>query len=412
MAFKRQYPPLIQFLVSHLHDLTMIAIGKSSCTSPDVVCAAFYCLTNAAPMFTNPLPTNRRFLQDLFSALPDPSSATDYNILSFCRIFDFIVQASNGFVFLNIPDRSTLFGRLIALLDRGPVFGLLSNLTTGIAPPVMAFLESVRATTALMGALSGDFFLDGGILSLLVNLVTTNLPSELLLKPLADQSTLERLSNLLMTSSDQAIAAHAATLLRAMSELDLQCCRAANRWLSDRLPSFCEFVSTGAVYTRSRSTIVSLIIRLVKAMMATPECVLAMTERLFSAVFVSWGHTVLHQDFLALVTAVGLTGDLVARCRMGERVAEALQRYHTDTAVYWGCLWTLVRMVRKAQITVDAWADGVDARIAVADGIIAAQYGGSIKDAKTGNAGQSDSDGEYSYEEEEEYDGYEEEYSD
>jgi hypothetical protein len=89
----------------------MIAIGKSSCTSRDIVAAAFYCLTNTAPMFTNPLTTNRRFLQDLLSALPGTSPATDYNILSFCRIFDFIVQTSTGFVFLNITDRATLFGR-------------------------------------------------------------------------------------------------------------------------------------------------------------------------------------------------------------------------------------------------------------------------------------------------------------
>jgi hypothetical protein len=42
---------------------------------------------------------------------------------------------------------------------------------------------------------------------------------------------------------------------------------------------------------------------------------------------------------------------------MGQRVSEAVRRYHTDTAVSWTCLWILVRMVRKAQINVDAWAD-------------------------------------------------------
>jgi hypothetical protein len=61
-AFRHQYPPLIQFLGSHLHDLTMIAIGKSSCTSRDIVAAAFYCLMKTAPIFTNPLTRNRRFL--------------------------------------------------------------------------------------------------------------------------------------------------------------------------------------------------------------------------------------------------------------------------------------------------------------------------------------------------------------
>jgi hypothetical protein len=98
----------------------MIAIGKNSCTSRNIVAVAFYCLTNTAAMFTNALTTNRRFLQDLLSALPGTSPATDYNILSFCRIFDFIVQTSTGFVFLNITDRATLFGRLAALLERGP----------------------------------------------------------------------------------------------------------------------------------------------------------------------------------------------------------------------------------------------------------------------------------------------------
>jgi hypothetical protein len=102
MVFRRQYPPLIQFLGSPLHDLTMIAIGKSSCTSRDIMAAAFYCLTNIAPAFTNPLTTNRNFLQDLLSALPGTSPATDYNILSFHRIFDLIIQTSTGFVFLNI----------------------------------------------------------------------------------------------------------------------------------------------------------------------------------------------------------------------------------------------------------------------------------------------------------------------
>jgi hypothetical protein len=154
MAFRRQYPLLIEFLGSHLHDLTMIAIGKNSCKSRDIVTAVFYCLTNTAPMFTNPLTTNRRFVHDPLSALPGTSPARDYNILSFCRIFDFIVQTSTGFVFLNTTDRATLFSRLVALLERGPVFELLSRLTTGVAPPVMAFLESARATTVLMGRCS------------------------------------------------------------------------------------------------------------------------------------------------------------------------------------------------------------------------------------------------------------------
>jgi hypothetical protein len=63
-----------------------------------------------------------------------------------------------------------------------------------------------------------------------------------------------------------------------------------------------------------------------------------MTERLFAAVFVCSGHTALHLDFLALVAAVWITNDLVARCRMDQRVWEAARRYHTDTTVYWICL--------------------------------------------------------------------------
>jgi type III secretory pathway component EscS len=64
---------------------------------------------------------------------------------------------------------------------------------------------------------------------------------------------------------------------------------------------------------RARSTVVGIIIRLLKAVTTAPECVLAMAKRLFSAVFVYSGHTVLHLDFLALA-AVGITSDLVARC--------------------------------------------------------------------------------------------------
>jgi hypothetical protein len=120
------------------------------------------------------------------SALLGTSPATDYNVLSSCQIFDFIIQTSTEFVFLNIIDRATLFGRLVPLLERGPVFELLLRLTTRVAPPVMAFLESARATTVLIGALSGDAFLDDGVLSLVVNLVTMNLPSDVLLAPLAD----------------------------------------------------------------------------------------------------------------------------------------------------------------------------------------------------------------------------------
>jgi hypothetical protein len=154
---------------------------------------------------------------------------------------------------------------------------------------------------------------------------------------------------LLTTSTDQAIAAHAAVLPRAIGELDLRRCRAAGRWPADKLPSFCEFVSAGSVYTRSRSTVVGIIIRLLKAVTTASECVLAMTERLFAAVFVYSGHTTLHLDFHALVAAVGITSDLVTRCRMGQRVSEAVRRYHTDTIVYWTCLWTLVQMVLKVQ---------------------------------------------------------------
>jgi hypothetical protein len=46
--------------------------------------------------------------------------------------------------------------------------------------------------------------------------VTTNLLSDVLLAPLADQATLEHLFDLLTTSPDQAIAAHAAALLRVI----------------------------------------------------------------------------------------------------------------------------------------------------------------------------------------------------
>jgi hypothetical protein len=397
IAFKRQFSRLIGFLNSNLRELTRIAIGRASTTSREVVAAAFYCLTNLAPLFSNPLATNRIFLADLFTALPDTEPASEYNLLAFSRIFHFIVQLSNGFVFLNIPDKAQFINHLIALLDHSSIFELISNLTTNISQPVMTFLESVSASTVFMNSLSDDILLNSRILQLLSYLFTTNLPSETLLKPLAEENMLERLFGFVLGSPVDAISALSAQLLSAICDLDFNCSRSAARWLVQRVPSFCDYVVRSRLYTPSTSCCVRLMLRLFRDMgKRIPECVLNMAKFMFDSLFVHSGHTFLQHDFLAVVAAVGINRELVGRCGMAHRIANAFRQYHKTGATYWACLHSLTRSILRAKCVVDGsdgWKTYIHGEYLKMERLMTADYGGKTAEE------EGTSSYEYEYEE-------------
>jgi hypothetical protein len=291
---------------------------------------------------------------------------------------------------------------LIALLDHSSIFELISNLTTNISQPVMTFLESVGASTVFMNALSDDVLLNMRILKLLFFLLTTNLPSETLLKPLAEQRTLQRLAGFVLGAPADTISALSAQLLSAICDLDFDCSRSATRWLVEQVPSFCDFVVRSQLYRPSTSCCVRLVLRHRKDMgKRVPECVFNMAKFLFDSLFVHPGHTILQQDFLALVAALGITRELVGRCGMAQRIPEAFGQYRQTVATYWACLHSLARSIIRAKCVVDGcqgWKTYIHGEYTKMERLMTDDYGG-----KTAEDDESSS---YEYEYEESSDSY------
>jgi hypothetical protein len=409
MAFKRQHPALMANLKSNVIELAQIALGVSPVTSSSVISTAFYCLTNTAPVFTSQLPSNRQFLQTLFSQLTQP---TEYGLLAFARIFQFTVEQSNGFVFVNITDRPDLLARLIQLLTYNSIFELMTSLTSGIPRPVMHFLENGRLTTLLLNALADDIIVNCRILQLMSFLFTKNLPSQPLMRVLAEDDNLNKLFNFAINSKNDQFSALSSKVLLNISDIDFDFSPVILKFLRDRMIPLCNFAFQSQQYTAAASGAVRLVIRLMKDFRGEiSESAVKLATFLFDLIFLFPGNTVLHQDCLLLFASLHCKSEVVRRARMTERIPAAFMKYHETIAVYWACLHTMARLILETKVSfdeTDAWKTYIVNHFQRMETIMRTEYGGAL--GQSSDSSEMSTEYEYDdYEEDDEYDDYDDE---
>jgi hypothetical protein len=408
-AFKGQYSPLVSLFTTEVVPLARIALGLSPDSPPAAIASAFYCLTNFVPIFSNQLGTNRQFVTVLLSVFQLPGSISDYNLLAFSRIFQFLVQASQGFVFMSIPDKVGLMTNLIKYLGNLPVFELITELTSKNSQPVRQFLEAVDISNRLLQSLSDDELSNCQLLKLLTSLVSSTLLSEILVRPLLDLDHIGKLFDYALNSKDNILSAQASRLLIDICIRDLSgklkgSQTSVVQFLVGKIPQMCERILIGK-YTQSNSQLLALVVRLCELTLdaGIPTCVRGLVKSMFNLMFVNIGHTILHNDFIALIKFVGLTAELIEECGFTERIPAAFGDWKENLAVYWGTLWVLAKLIKGSQVPMPKtgpWKDFVGGFYLEIEGVLKGEYGGPLPPGTEAEVESSDSDEyEYQYEE-------------
>jgi hypothetical protein len=143
-------------------------------------------LTNFVPVFSNRLATDLSFIEELLSIFATADPISEYGLLAFSSIFQFVVQSSNGFVFVRITDKLSLMTHLLHHIDANPIFELLIALTTKVLAPTTQFLEAVDSSAFLLRSFTDDDDRNARLLELVNGLIHTSVPSDGIFLPVLD----------------------------------------------------------------------------------------------------------------------------------------------------------------------------------------------------------------------------------
>lgn len=412
-AFKRQYGALISYLTANLLSLTKIALGISDAESQEVVANALFCLTNPAPVFSSQLSTNRKFVAELNTFITTTEEPTSYNLIAFTRIMEFLVLNSNGFVFVNFPDKVLLMKRFIKFINNSAMFGFLTDIFSNASHQVVQFLESVDATKLLFEELGGAD--DHKILTLIGHILESRCNSTILFSPILSRETVDRMEKFIESGVEAILAAD--ILFRIVKFNPDYTMEDEHSEILDyirgKVDTICALIMKDESYTRAKNHLMMVIVHCFMDSQATvPDSIIGLAKFTFDLVFKHETSTILHNDFLALFQTMWQKLDLLNACGIMERVPDAFRtREENTTAGYWGLLYTLAELVHnKSSIeTTEKWNQFIEEVWTPMDTLIHSSYGGTI--AKNEQAvievfdASSDSDYEEEYVSE-----YEEEY--
>ena len=407
VAFMTEHGKLVDFLKANLSDLTLTALGATDCESREIVSTAYYCLTTQTPRFTSFLTTDRSYVAGLVDFLSRTETPTKYNLIAISGLLRSIVDKSNGFVFINVPDKPKLFQDLLRHISEPSVLNCIVEIAENKGQPVIQFFEAAAATTQLLDRIKSATDADQKtkLLFLLKTVCQACLMSQRLIEPILDLQNCEFIYQLMMedenTWARQYAAALLVVLIKAKVEDETRCedlIIAFAGWLETKTRALVERICTGDEYDPTKSSMVAMIVQLNMDERPVPECVGNLCKYLLDMTFKFEGNTILHNDFLAIFQTSWREIELIKRCNLLHRIPEAFAFYRSNHAVYWNILYSVTELIApevragKMGNVPLGWIKFVEETWKPMDKVISGKYGGDLPTMFD----------EYEYEEEEE----------
>ncbi|OHT07801.1 hypothetical protein TRFO_23831 [Tritrichomonas foetus] len=399
-AFKRQNKNLLEYLIAHLQEVIDIALGDKKADNDAVAALCMFFLTNQSPSFTAQFSNNPLFLMRLSKYITD-DSLTERGLISFARILEFLVKVSNGFVLKMFPNRDKLIPMLLRHIKNFSIYSLLCEITDHGHKVTLEYLESINASKLIFEALGNDTFLNGRILTLLTNIISSGLPGSPLVTFLVDEKQLNKIFTFAM-SDNQRVSSQSFKLLLEITGLcdeDLEDSddedSDAHRiftYIVSKMPEICDFIGSPKPFCAAKSVANDLLVSVISTCEKIPEKVYKLLDSLFPRFFEQPTRSSLHCLYVKLLNAVvDRDDDYFVKYDLRPQIVSAFEKKDKILAAYWGHLHKITQRIidSKCHFKKDCpgWNDYLNGRFQTMKKVMSAGYGGPVpKESLSGSS--------------------------
>ena len=390
-AFKRQFKNLLDYLLINLQEVIDIALGDKKAENDAVTALCMYFLTNQSPSFTAQFTNNPLFLIRLSKYLSN-ENLTERGLISFARIFEFLVKVSNGFVLKTFPDRKTLIPKLLSHISNFSIYSLLCEITDHGHKVTTEYLESTNASQIIFEALGDDTFLNGRILTLLTNIISCGLPGTPLVTYLVEDKQLNTIFSFAL-NDNQKVSSQSFKLLLEVSNLcddDLDDTEDEDsdtnrifKYIVSKIPLICDFINSPKPFCSAKTAANDLLVSVISTCEKVPDNVYKLLDSLYPKVFEQPTRSSLHCLYLKLLSSLlDRDEDYFVKHDLRPQIVSAFKNKNKVLASYWGHLHKITTKIieSKTQFPKECpgWDDYLNTTYQQMTKLIAQNYGGTV----------------------------------
>lgn len=389
-AFKRQLKNLLDYLIQHTQEIIDIVLGDKKETEL-VSSLCMYFMTNQSPTFTAQFSNNPLFLIRLSNCLNDEKTNSK-SLISFSRILEFLVKVSNGFVLKMYPDKFNLIPKLLAHINDFSVYSLLCEITDHGHKVTLEYLESINASKMIFESLGTDTFLNGRVLTLLTNIISSGLPGSPLVTYLVDEDRLNKIFDLALSENQQVSKQSFKLLLEIYGlcdddldddEDDESDSYRISHFIMSKMPVMCDFIGSDKPFCAGKSVCNDLLVNIIATCEKVPDKVYNLLDQLFPKIFDQPTRSSLHCLYLKLFNAViDRDEDFLMQFDIRQPIVDHFQKKDDSLAAYWGHLYTMTSRILESKIhypnECPGWNDYLSHTYLQMKKIMSNSYGGPL----------------------------------
>ncbi|KAH0795150.1 hypothetical protein GPJ56_000993 [Histomonas meleagridis] len=348
VAFKRQFTPLIKFLLANLCKLFDVAMMDMTDDNKMIISNAIYCLSTPAVSFTNHLPSHRDFLQKLSDFLQSP----DFNLTratTFSIIFDSAISFTTGYILVTFPNKDTLTQRMMAHIKMPPIYNSISNLLVSLYSPIIKFLADNNVMQNIFDSLGEDDEVNSLIFDLFIECSKSNIA---IISPIATTENIQKIHEHVFTSSSHEVGSKGIILI-----MDICNCMKSTRntnanfkesidLLISKVDDMCDYIKSGDDYTIVKSHVADLIIYLIPHIRSFTQPLKDLPIHFFNILFQYPLNSIEHHQFIVLFKLLLNQIKPEDMKQITDRIPIAFDQYRKINATYWYHLFQVTQLIK------------------------------------------------------------------
>ncbi|OHT16125.1 hypothetical protein TRFO_13451 [Tritrichomonas foetus] len=385
LAFRKQFPPLINWIMSHLSEITDIALYEKEYDSPSIQKFCLTILCYKSPAFGTILSSNRQFLLKMNTFISRVETKTKCGLISFSAIFESQIKNSNGFVIKSFPEKQQLLDKLFNHIDNNSIFSLLYFLTESGQCLVYEFLEDCKFTKKI---LENTKIHPTKMLLLLTNVVSNIKLDSVILDEILDIKSLDIIFDLAILNKDVHVSHKAFNLLLELCKV---CSDIDESYEEDDFPVF-EYIIQKAddiscfiqkePFNLAKHPACELLVGVIPAIEELPQCIYDVAKNLFMRMFLHPYHSILHCSCLKLFEAIAEKDDeLFLKIDIREKIVEAFI-FEDELNMFKGHLHDFTKLMRKCNSDYEnecmGWSNYIREIFQVKETIRNGPFGGKV----------------------------------
>lgn len=400
IAFRRQYPPLMIYIKSHIVEITEIALLEKPVENKTQRDFCFMILCTSVPAFDLYLSTNHQFLMKISDFISNIQKHTFDALASFSFIMHSLIKSSNGYILVGIPDKAEFIGKIFNLINYRPIYSLLFFITDEGKKYVSEFLDTDLFASHLFNSI--DKF-PRRVLELLLNLVKSSKAESSFMKSVIEKDHLSTIYNIATKSKYTFTSSKAFNLLietcnifsntdedsYEYEEEEEESCPCIFEFLIEKIPDLCNFICKDP-FVLSHSPACKLLIHIIPKTKEIPKDIYNTAENLFGQIFKYPHHSLLHIHCCKIFsTILEKDKNVFNKIDIREKIVWANKTLINDIGcVFWGPLYQLTKMIIDSKTSFDSdcngWDDYINKIFKEQDRIISSPYGGVLPKDKRG----------------------------